>query len=241
MIFSEIKILTFDCYGTLIDWETGIQSILRPWAQERGLSASDEELLRAFSYEEVRCEREMPTVLYSDLLETVMAGIAERFNTRLDPGDAERLASSVGDWPPFPDTPRALRRLKERFRLAVISNVDRKSFVRTNEKLGVEFDLVVTAEDAGAYKPDHRPFLLAFERLGKMGIGRGEILHVAQSLFHDHVPAKELGLRTVWVNRRRGKLGWGATPPPPSPVKPDHEVATLAELVKWNSREDISW
>lgn len=232
MIFSGIKALTFDCYGTLIDWETGILSVLRPWAQERGVAASDEELLQTFSREEARCEREMPTVLYSDLLETLMAGIAERFNTRLDPGDAERLISSVGDWPPFPDTPVALRSLKERFKLAVISNVDRKSFASTNEKLGVEFDLVVTAEDAGAYKPAHTPFLLAFERLEEMGIGRGEILHIAQSLYHDHVSAKELGLRTVWVNRRRGKLGWGATPPPPKTVKPNLEVAGLAELAK---------
>jgi len=205
-----IKALTFDCYGTLIDWETGILEVLRGWAERRGIAVSDEELLRAFAREESEMERVMAGVPYRDILRAVMNQIAHDFGADAYPEDADALATSVGDWPPFPDSTQALGILKRSFKLAIISNVDRASFARTQEKLGVEFDAVITAEDAGAYKPDHRPFLFALGVMEEMGIGRHEILHVAQSLFHDHVPARALGLRTVWVDRRRGKPGWGA-------------------------------
>jgi 2-haloacid dehalogenase len=228
--FSDFKVLTFDCYGTLIDWETGILAVLRPWAEKTGLAAGDEELLRAFAVTEAEMERMLAGVLYRDVLRRVMDEISIGFRVAPSPGDADALAASVGKWPPFPDTVEALRSLKRRYKLAVISNVDHASFAGTDKQLGIDFDLVVTAEDAGAYKPDQRPFLLAFEHLEQMGIAREEILHVAQSLFHDHLPAKALGLSTVWVDRRKGKQGWGATPPPDAQVEPDLIVADLLEL-----------
>lgn len=228
--FLNIKALTFDCYGTLIDWETGILNILRPWALQNSIAASDGELLRAFGIAEVEMESAMPGILYPEVLRAVMNEISLYFRVLEDPKAAAVLATSVGDWPPFPDSREALHELKEKFKLVIISNVDHRSFARSNEKLGVEFDLIVTAEDAGAYKPDHRPFILALEQLEDLGVEPVEILHVAQSLFHDHVPAKELGLKTIWVDRRRGKDGWGATPAPLDAVEPDLVVTSLAEL-----------
>ena len=232
MEFGGFKILTFDCYGTLIDWETGILRVLRLWAREHSLAASDNELLRVFAREESELERMMSGVLYPDVLRAVMNQIAVDYDVEPNPEDADALARSVGDWPPFPDSAAALARLKRRFKLGIISNVNHASFAHSDEKLGIDWDLVITAEDAGAYKPDRRPFQMAFDVLEEMGIEKGEILHVAQSLFHDHVPAKELGLATVWVDRRRGLEGWGATPPPEAPVRPDLVVATLAELAE---------
>lgn len=228
---DSIKALTFDCYGTLIDWERGISGVLRPWSQRHNLSVSDEELLAAFAEAEPACEAEAPTALYPDVLRAVQRRLADRFGVPPSREDADILAESVGDWPAFPDTPAALRDLKGRYRLVIISNVDRASFARTNLKLGVTFDAVVTAEEVGAYKPDHRMFERALEILQGMGIERGEILHVAQSLYHDHVPAQQLGLVTCWVDRRRGKTGSGATRTVSPDVKPDHTVGSLAELV----------
>lgn len=228
--FSSVRALTFDCYGTLIDWETGIATVLRSWANRNGFVADEEELLRAFAVAEAAMERVMAGVLYRDVLRAVMNDIAERFGIEPDAGDAMALADSVGGWPPFPDSHEALDRLKGNFKLAIISNVDHASFSGSYDSLGITFDAIITAEDAGAYKPDHRPFLLAFEVLEEMGVGREEVVHVAQSLFHDHVPAKALGMKTVWVDRRRGKEGWGATPPPDANVEPDLIVTSLAEF-----------
>ncbi len=230
--FTKYKALTFDCYGTLIDWETGILNVLRPWADGKGFKVTDEKLLEDYAQAESRIEALRAGVLYSDLLKEVMNEMAAGYGIAPDPDAAVTLAMSVGEWPAFDDTAEALSKLKKKFKLAIISNVDRDSFARSNEKLGVSFDAIITAEDAGAYKPDTRPFLIAFDVLEEMGIQRGEILHVAQSLFHDHVPAKALGLATVWVDRRRGREGWGATPPPPVEVKPDLVVANLDELAK---------
>jgi 2-haloacid dehalogenase len=228
--FDNFKALSFDCYGTLIDWEAGILNILRPWAKKHRFKITDEKLLEAFAAAESRVEVAMAGVRYTEVLKNVMDELCSGFGVKPNPADAKRLAESVGDWPAFPDTPLALIKLKRRFKLAIISNVDRASFARTNERLGVSFDAIITAEDAGAYKPDTRPFMVAFDVLAEMGIARAEILHVAQSLYHDHVPAKALGLTTVWVDRRRGKGGWGATPPPSVDVKPDLVVAGLSEL-----------
>lgn len=228
---ADFRALTFDCYGTLIDWEEGIGAWLSSWAESHSVFPSRDELLQAFARAENRAEQESPTSIYPDILRATLRGLGRELGIEPLPAETDAFAASVGDWPPFPDTRSALRLLKEQYRLVVVSNVDRASFARTNEKLGVAFDAVVTAEEVGAYKPDHRMFLRAFEVLERMEIGRGQILHVAQSLYDDHVPAKELGLSTVWVNRRRGQEGWGATAAPTTPVIPDLEVGSLAELV----------
>jgi 2-haloacid dehalogenase len=228
---ADFRALTFDCYGTLIDWEQGIGTWLSSWAEGHGFSLSIETLLNGFARAENEVERDHPQAPYPEILRLTLAALGRSLGIEPTPAEAAAFGGSVGDWPAFPDTPSALRLLQERYRLVIVSNVNRASFSRTNQRLGITFDAIVTAEEVGAYKPDHRMFLRAFEVLEGMGIGRGEILHVAQSLFHDHVPAKELGLATVWVNRRRGQEGWGATAPPPTPVVPDLEVGSLAELV----------
>lgn len=237
MNLSTFKVLTFDCYGTLIDWESAIGGILSRWAARRGVRLTDEELLTAFADAEQRAERAHPDWLYPAILRSVMSTLAQRYNVTLVSSDGDMLAESVGEWLPFPDTIAALRQLKLRHKLVIISNVDRASFARTQKQLGVEFDLVVTAEDVGAYKPDLRPFRRALELLAQQGIDPSAVLHVAQSLYHDHAPAKRLGLSTVWINRRLGKPGWGATPAPAGNVMPDLSLKSLAELVTREERE----
>ena len=159
--------------------------------------------------------------------------IAERFGIPVSEEDEALLADSVGEWPAFADTPGVLKRLKKTHSLAVISNVDRVSFTRTARHLQVELDAVVTADEVGAYKPDLKMFERTFEILEGMGITQHEILHVAQSLYHDHVPAKQLGLKTVWVNRRHGVTGRGATMSPEETVTPDLEVNSLDDLLNF--------
>ncbi len=237
MKISAFEAMTFDCYGTLIDWEAGIAAQLEAWAERHGVSAEKEDLLAAFAQAEAQVESRMATALYPDILRAVHGEVASHFGVPSESAEADLLAHSVGDWPAFPDTQEALRKLKERYRLVVVSNIDRASFARTQEKLGVELDALITAEDVGVYKPDLRMFERTFETLAEMGVDRARILHVAQSLYHDHVPAKKLGLATVWVNRRRGQDGWGATRQPQGQVVPDIEVASLAELVALDDAE----
>ncbi|MEW5875047.1 MAG: haloacid dehalogenase type II [Candidatus Zixiibacteriota bacterium] len=229
MDWKRTKALTFDCYGTLIDWESGILAVLRPWASRQGIRLTDEELLAVYARAEPEVEKQFPTRRYSELLGDVMRHIGEDLRCAVSDEEAARLAHSVGDWPAFPDTPAALRRLQERFRLVIVSNVDRDSFSRTNQHLGVTFDAIITAEEVGAYKPDHRMFLRAWDVLFGMGIDRAECVHVAQSLYHDHVPVKALGGQSVWVDRRQGRPG-GATAAPGVEVQPDLRVASLSEL-----------
>jgi 2-haloacid dehalogenase len=224
------KALTFDCYGTLIDWESGIISALGAWAEGHGLQPPNEALLSTFARAESTLEARMPTAAYRDILRRVHAEIAQAWGVEPEPTEADAFAASIADWPPFPDSTAALQVLAQRYRLVVVSNVDRDAFAHSERRLGVEFDAVVTAEEVGAYKPDRRMFERAFQVLADLGVARSEILHVAQSLYHDHVPAKALGLATVWVNRRLGQEGWGPTVAPEAPVNPDLVVASLQEL-----------
>jgi 2-haloacid dehalogenase len=206
--------LSFDCYGTLIDWETGIADELRPWAERQSLVADDAAVLGAFAEVETTVEREWPTELYPAVLAETLRRIGRRFGVAVSRRDAESFGASVGRWPAFEDSAEALSRLKTRFKLIILSNVDRVSFARSNERLGVCFDLIVTAEDVGAYKPSERSFPALLDRLGQIGVNREDLLHVAQSLYHDHEPAKAVGLPTAWIDRRHDAAGFGATPAP---------------------------
>lgn len=225
---EQFAALTFDCYGTLIDWERGLIAALRPWAQRHGLEASDDELLHAFAEIEAKHEVATPDKLYSHILEAVFSDIAERFGVAADAEEIRAFGHSVKDWPAFPDSAAALAYLKQHFKLVIISNVDRTSFAYSQAKLGVEFDAVITAQDVRSYKPSLRNFEYAFARLDELGVPRERILHVAQSLFHDHEPAKQLGLHSVWINRRAGRPGWGATCAPSTTVTPDLVVESMA-------------
>ena len=206
--YSGFEALTFDCYGTLIDWETGLIDAFRPVLAAHGVRAGDEDLLARYARYEAEAEAG-PYRSYRDVVGACLRGVAAEVG--FAPTDAEVAAFSgaVAAWPAFPDAAEALARLQRRYRLGVITNCDDDLFAASNRRLGVTFDWVVTAEQAGAYKPDERPFELAFERLG---LPRERILHVAQSLFHDHVTAKRLGLTTVWIDRRGHREGSGATP-----------------------------
>jgi 2-haloacid dehalogenase len=210
MRLTDFSALTFDCYGTLIDWETGILAALRPWAVAHRVEVDDEELLAAFGRAESRHEADDPTAPYPRILAGVLEDLAEELGTAANPEEAAGFGDSVKDWPVFPDSPEALAYLRRHYKLVIVSNVDRASFRHSNARLGVTFDAVVTADDAGAYKPAPNHFHLALARLAEMGVAKDQVLHVAQSLYHDHVPAKRLGLRTMWVNRRATR------PPGPS-------------------------
>jgi 2-haloacid dehalogenase len=219
--------LTFDCYGTLIDWEAGILATLRPVLESLGVREPDDALLEAFGRHEAGIEAG-PYRTYREVLGEVLRAIAAERGVEPNPESALAFGASVADWPPFSDSADALARLHRRYSLGVITNCDDDLFAASARRLGVQFDWVVTAQQARRYKPNPRLFELAFERIG---LPTSRILHVAQSLFHDHVPARRLGLRTVWVDRRRDRPGGGATPPAeaaPALTVPD--MATLANL-----------
>jgi 2-haloacid dehalogenase len=227
---SAFQVLTFDCYGTLIDWETGIYRALAPWLEGHGVRVARDELLPAFAAAEAPQQQATPDLRYPELLARVHGVVAERFGVGADPAGARAFGGSVRDWPAFPDSADALAYLKRHYRLVILSNIDRASFAHSAPKLGVEFDAVYTAEDIGSYKPDPRNFEYMLARLAEQGIARAQILHTAQSLYHDHVPAKRCGLATCWIDRRAGQAGAGATRPPEVEVSPDFRFATLAEM-----------
>jgi 2-haloalkanoic acid dehalogenase type II len=214
--FDRVRALSFDCYGTLIDWEAGLVAELGPWAERHGLECSTDELLTAFSRCETEVQREHPGLRYPLVLETALERIAAQLGTTASADERRAFGASVGRWPAFPDSAEALARLHERFRLVILSNIDRESFAASNRRLGVEFDLVITAEEVGAYKPSERSFDALLAGVEALGVAPSELLHVAQSLYHDHEPARAAGLRSVWIDRRHDRDGFGATPPPRS-------------------------
>jgi 2-haloacid dehalogenase len=225
--FTGFEAITFDTYGTLIDWESGILAAFGPALAARGESPAGEDLLERYGREEARLEAG-PYMPYAEILERAFAAVCGELGFAPDAAEIAAFAGSVGDWPAFADSADALARLKTRFRLGVITNCDDALFARSNDRLGVAFDWVITAQQARSYKPSPANFELAFARID---VPRQRILHVAQSLFHDHTPAKRLGMTTVWVDRRGGRGGSGATPPAqatPDLVVPD--MRTLAEL-----------
>ena len=226
--FADFDALTFDCYGTLVDWESGIAAGIRAAVGDRGLEGSDGELLEAYGRHEAVLESG-GYLRYREVVADALRGICVEQGIEVSDAEASAFGDSVGDWPPFPDSAEALAALKQRFRLGVITNCDDDLFARSQARLGVEFDWIITAQQAGSYKPSFRNFELAFERID---VPRERILHVAQSLFHDHVPAKQLGMTTVWVDRQ-GSPDGGATPTAAA-VQPDltvPDMATLADVL----------
>ncbi|OZI32365.1 haloacid dehalogenase, type II [Bordetella genomosp. 10] len=203
-----IKVLSFDVYGTLIDWETGLNQALQGVFRAHGVRLAESEALQRFARHEaqVGAGDYLP---YRDVLAETLRRIGRDLG--FEPGEDELRAfsESVGDWPAFEDSREALLRLQPHFKLAVITNCDDEHFAMSNRHLRVDFDYIVTAEQARSYKPSLNNFRLA---LGSMGVRREEVLHVSESLFHDHVPARQLGLATAWIHRRQGKPGLGATP-----------------------------
>ena len=228
MNLASFDALSFDCYGTLIDWEAGIATVLRGWADAHGVALGNEELLIGFSAHEAQAEVDHPSALYPEVLARSLYGLGAQLDVAVSAEEATAFGASVPDWPAFPDSAEALARLAARYDLIILSNVDRTSFAGSNRRLGVTFTSIITAQDVGSYKPSPRNFAALAAERERLGIPEGRLLHVAQSLFHDHVPAKAAGLPTAWINRRHDQPGWGATPDPGAAVTPDWVFPSMA-------------
>jgi 2-haloacid dehalogenase len=229
MDLGDYEVISFDCYGTLIDWEDGIVSGLRPVLENHGVETTDDEILDLHAQTEHKLQSASAGgryVKYRDVLGQEVREAGKRWGFEPEPSEIDALADSLRHWRPFPDTVTALRALKTRYKLAIVSNVDDGLFALTACHLEVEFDWIITAEQAGTYKPSPNNFEVALQRIG---VAPGRLLHAAESLYHDIVPAKKLGLSTVWVHRRAGKEGFGATPP--ASAEADLEVPNLEALV----------
>jgi 2-haloacid dehalogenase len=219
------EVLSFDCYGTLIDWERGILTALRPVFSRRRIRLGDDRVLELYATFESAAERGA-YVTYRQILREVMRRFGAELRFTPTRSELNLLVESLRGWAPFPDTVEALRILKRHVKLAVISNIDDDLFAVTAGRLGVRFDWVITAEQAKSYKPSLNNFRMAIDRFG---VPPRRVLHVAQSLYHDIIPAQRFGLSTVWVNRSQGREGFGATPR--ARARADLEVPDLTRLV----------
>ena len=237
MKLSDHKVLTFDVYGTLIDWESGMIAALEPLTQRAHRTLSRDQILEAHAHHESTTQLQTPAKRYSELLPVVYRRLAEEWEVSVTWEDCLLYGQSVRDWPAFEDSADALIYLKEHFKLVVLSNVDNASFAHSNKKLQVEFDAIYTAEDIGSYKPSPRNFEYMIARLGRMGIEKGDILHTAESMFHDHAPANAHGLANCWIYRRHEKEGFGATVRPKEMPSYDMVFNSMAELVEAHKAE----
>jgi len=227
--FNRFEVLTFDCYGTLIDWEAGILSALRPILSAHGKQIDDATLLKLYGDFEQRSEQGKFHP-YREVLESVVRQFGDELRFTPTVEEARSLPDSLATWQPWPDTVAALRQLKTRFRLAILSNVDDDLFALTHPKLEIDFDEVITAQQAQAYKPSLKLFELALSRVHAPA---HRVLHVGQSIYHDVIPAQALGLATVWVNRPSARSGVGAVKA--AEARPDLTVTSLAELAELGS------
>jgi len=227
----DYSTLTFDCYGTLIDWETGILHGLAPLL-ERANGIDPQQALQSHALHESEQQALTPHRPYRDLLAVVYRRLAEQWQIPVSWDDCVRYGQSVPNWPAFADSADALAYLSEHYRLVILSNVDNASFAASNEKLGVAFDAVYTAEDIGSYKPNPANFDYLTTQLSRCGVRAEQILHTAESLFHDHVPAQRHGLTSCWIHRRHHTTGYGATRDPGPVPEVAFRFTSLAELVE---------
>ena len=237
MKLSDFEVLTFDCYGTLIDWESGMVEALSPLAEKAGGALGRNDILEAHARHESAQQRQTPGMAYRDLLAVVHKRLAEEWGVPVAWDDCVAYGRSVERWPAFPDSVAALGYLKRHFKLVILSNVDNASFAASNRRLEVDFDAVYTAEDIGAYKPSDRNFDYMIARLAQLGHDKETILHTAESLFHDHVPANRHGLKSCWIYRRHADEGFGATMAPEETPHTDFRFDSMAELAEAHRRE----
>ncbi|QPF85400.1 HAD hydrolase-like protein [Bradyrhizobium genosp. L] len=227
--FAQFKVITFDCYGTLIDWDSSISQLVQPWLSAMGSPVPPDLVVSTFALMQARHQQTRPTLLYPEVLRRSWRDIEEQFGWEANPERADAFAQSVPHWRPFADTVDSLRYLSRHYRLAILSNVDNASLQGTLKLLEVPFLFTVTAEDVSSYKPGQPHFDAAFREVARHGMVGSDILHVAQSKHHDIAPGNSLGLTTVWVNRRHGKKGTGATLA--ATAEPTLTINSLAELV----------
>jgi 2-haloacid dehalogenase len=232
MRLTDFKALTFDCYGTLIDWETGMMQALSGLAKKSGRALTRDVILEAHARHESAQQRQTPAKRYCELLSIVYKRLAEEWGVAVSIGECEEYGQSIRHWPAFADSPGALQYLKKFYKLIILSNVDNRSFGFSNAALSIDFDAIYTAEDIGSYKPDDRNFVYMLEHAGDLGLAKDDILHTAESLFHDHVPARRHGIANCWIYRRHGQKGFGATMDPGQMPKIDFKFNSMAELAK---------
>ena len=237
MKLTDFKALTFDCYGTLIDWESGMIEALRPLTNKVGRDLSRDEILAAHGALEQAQQNYTPGRRYNEILATVYKRLAEQWGVPVSWEECQTYGQSIKNWPAFADTPGALQYLKKYYKLVILSNVDNESFQHSNRRLQVDFDAIYTAEDIGSYKPDQRNFDYMLENLKSIGIAKGDILHTAESLFHDHFTANKIGLANCHIHRRHQEGGFGATASPDEMPKCDFRFTSMADLVKAHQKE----
>lgn len=231
MKLTDFKALTFDCYGTLIDWESGMVKALEPLTSQVSPPLNRLQILEAHARHESEQQRWTPGMCYSTLLSIVYKRLAEQWRVSVSHSDCIDYGESVKGWPAFADSKTALQYLKQHYKLIILSNVDNLNFAGSNSKLGVEFDAIYTAEDIGSYKPSDRNFNYMLEKLEQLGLKQNEILHTAESMFHDHVPAKRHSLANCWIYRRHEQEGFGATMDPGTLANVDFKYNSMADLV----------
>lgn len=232
MRLDEYKALTFDCYGTLIDWESGMIEGLSGLTSRVKGGLTRDQILEAHARHESAQQAQTPTRLYRDLLPIVYKRLAEEWGVSVTIDECEDYGLSVRDWPAFPDSAGALQYLKKYYKLIILSNVDNRTFSFSNAKLEVEFDAIYSAEDIGAYKPSDRNFDYMLDHIGDLGLEKKDILHTAESMFHDHQPANKYGLASCWIYRRHEQKGFGATMNPGDMPKYDFRFTSMAELAQ---------
>ena len=237
MQLSDYKALTFDVYGTLIDWESGMVSALKPLTDRVSRHLSRDDILEAHAYYESTQQRWTPARKYSDLLPVVYRRLAEEWSVEVRWEECQAYGLSVRQWPAFDDSREALAYLKQHFKLMVLTNTDNTSFQGSNARLGVQFDGVYTAEDVGSYKPAQRNFDYMFEALARQGIAKRDILHTAESMFHDHAPANQNGVDNCWIYRRHDKQGFGATMNPGDMPSYDFQFTSMMDMVRAHQAE----
>lgn len=234
---NDFKALTFDVYGTLIDWESGMIAALKPLTDKVSQSLTRDDILEAHAHHESTTQRWIPTRRYSELLPVVYRRLAEEWGAVASWEECTAYGLSVRQWPAFEDSREALAYLKKHFKLIVLTNTDNISFSGSNARLGVPFDGVYTAEDIGSYKPADRNFEYMLETLQRQGLQKHEILHTAESLFHDHAPANKHGLANCWIYRRNDKEGFGATMDPGARPTYNFQFNSMAEMVSAHRAE----
>lgn len=230
MELKGFKVLTFDCYGTLIDWESGMIKGLAPLTDRLTTELDRNAILDAHGRHEAAQQLQTPGMYYYDILSIVYRRLAEEWGLAVTWDECETYGASVKDWPAFPDSPDALAYLKEHYKLVILSNVDQRSFAASNAKLGVDFDAIYTAQDIGSYKPSDRNFNYMLRHLSTNGFEKADILHTAESLFHDHQPGNRHGLASCWIYRRYDQEGFGATRDPGEMPRIDFRFNSMAEM-----------
>ncbi len=232
MKLTDFKALTFDCYGTLIDWESGMIAGLKPLTDQLSPALTRDQVLEAHARHESGQQAQTPSKKYSELLAIVYRRLAEEWGIPVSVADCQAYGASVKDWPAFPDSAEALQYLKQHYKLVILSNVDQESFAGSNARLQVAFDAIYTAEDIGSYKPADANFDYMLRMLKTLGLEKADILHTAESMFHDHAPANRHGLANCWIYRRYEKEGFGATMHPGDMPTYDFQFTSMAALAE---------